>query len=288
MPTEAITEAGIDYSQLKPLNKKLKFVKVSPEVIFKAPNVIIWENIGEKNLPVFYNEKSFSFKHKLIGIGSQTKDKNILKTIVRSFEKHSDFYRFYIYSTSSQVLINLNTAILKNDLMQLPFITESVKANFSSFDKNIISDVNDYMQDFIRHGESSKALKRILHNRLEAIMINYGAEFSNVLNLIYENRNKKFRLSDVVSLGSSFIAAIFKYDANSNAPVFHSDNSRLNLTELTDIEISKQLAVNRIIKIYPEKDTVVFIKPNQYRYWLSLIAYRDADKCFSDLSKMGY
>lgn len=288
LPTEAITETGIDYSQLAPINRKLKFVKVSQEVIFKAPNVIIWENIGERSLPVFYNEKSFSFKHKLIGIGSKTKDKSILNTIVQSFSKYSDFYRFYIYSTSSQVLINLNTAILKNDLMQLPFITGNTKSNFSEFDKKIISDVNNYMQDFIRHGESSKALKRILHNKLEAIMINYGAEFSSVLNLIYENKSKRFRLSDVVTLGSSFIATIFKYDSSSNQTVFHSDNSKLNLTELTDLEISKQLAVNRIIKIYPQKDTVIFIKPNQYRYWLSLVAYRDADKCFADLSKMGY
>ncbi|MCP5064431.1 MAG: hypothetical protein GY936_18480, partial [Ignavibacteriae bacterium] len=63
---------------------------------------------------------------------------------------------------------------------------------------------------------------------------------------------------------------------------------KLELKELTDIEISKQLSVNRIIKLYPSKDTIVFVKPNQYRYWLSPIAYRDADKCFSDLSKLGY
>lgn len=288
LPTEAITEKGIDYSQLEEIDKKTKFVKVSQEVIFNAPNVIIWENIGEKKLPVFYNETSFSFKHKLIGIGSATGDKNVLKSIVQSFQKHSNFYRFYIYATSSQVLINLNTAILKTDLMELPFITGSEKSIFSSFDNNIISDVNEYMQDFIRHGESSKALKPILHNKLESFLSNYGVEFSSVLNLIYEDKRKKFRLSDVVNLNNSFVATIFKYDSSSKETVFHSDNSKLNLKELTDIEISKHLTVNRIIKLYPQKDTIVFIKPNQYRYWLSLIAYRDADKCFSDLSKMGY
>ena len=62
------------------------------------------------------------------------------------------------------------------------------------------------------------------------------------------------------------------------------DLSELNIDGLTTNEISAHLSVNRIIKLYPQKDTIVFVKPNQYRYWLSLTAYRDADKCFSDFS----
>jgi methylase of polypeptide subunit release factors len=286
LPTTAIGETGIDYTKLQVIDKKLRFVKVPPQVIFKAPNIIIWENIGEKKLPVFYNEKSFSFKHKIIGIGTKNSDKNIFKSIVQSFRMYSDFYRFYIYVTSSQVLINLNTAILKKDFMKLPFIVGNDESFFSKFDNNVISDVNEYMQDFLRHGENSKAIKAISKNEINSLIIKYGIEFSHVLNLIYENKQKRFRLSDIVSLSNSFIATIFKYDSRSKEPVFHSSISKLNLSELTDIEISKHLTVNRIIKLYPQKDTIVFIKPNQYRYWLSLAAYRDADKCFSDLSKL--
>jgi hypothetical protein len=39
--------------------------------------------------------------------------------------------------------------------------------------------------------------------------------------------------------------------------------------------------------MYPQKDTIVFVKPNQYRYWISLAAYRDADKCFADFADKG-
>jgi hypothetical protein len=60
----------------------------------------------------------------------------------------------------------------------------------------------------------------------------------------------------------------------------------LNIAGLTNNQISAHLSVYRIIKLYPQKDTIVFVKPNQYRYWLSLIAYRDADKCFSDFSNI--
>jgi len=288
IPTEAITEEGIDYTMLRPINKELKFEKVSPEIIFNAPNIIIWENIGEKKIPVFYNEKSFSFKDKIVGIGSKKGNKELLKSIAKSFNHFSDFYRFFIYTTSSQVLINKNTAILKTDIMKLPFIAEVSDYLISQFDAKIISDVNFYMQDFVRYGENSKAIRPILNKEIKEFILSYGKEFCTILNLIFENDNKKFRLKDIVTLNKSFIATIFKYDSLNDETDFYIDNSKLDLKELTDIEISKQLSVNRIIKLYPHKDTIVFIKPNQYRYWLSLAAYRDADKCFSDLAKSGF
>ncbi len=288
LPTEAIRESGIDYSKLRPMNKNLKFVKVPKEIIFSAPNVIIWENIGKNKLPVFYNEKSFSFKHKIIGIASRKGNKTLLKSIVNSFNILSSYYRFFIFVTSSQILINRNTAILIKDIMRLPYI-ESIKTNdLSSFDHKIIEDTNIYLQEFLRLGESAKAVRPINPNDFQPFIKRYGQEFSSVLNLVYENQKKKFRLSDVVTLRNAFIATIFKYDTGSKETVFHSDNSKLDLKELTDLEISKHLTVNRIVKMYPQKDTIVFIKPNQYRYWLSLTAYRDADKCFSDLSSLGY
>lgn|GEM_PF-124905 len=290
LPTEAITEEGINYKSLVELDKNLKFVKVSEEILFKAPNILVWENIGKKRLPMFYNETtSFSYRDKIVGIASKNGDKEILQSIADSLNKFSAFYRFYIYCTSSQLLINLNTAILKTDLMQLPFLNSNHKSEFSEYDEKIIDDINIYMQDFLAHGEKSFAVNPIKDSDINSFIGNYGEEFSKILNLIYSKDKKRFRLTDVVSLcNNTFTASIFKYDESLSEVKFHQDNSSLNLKELTDNEISRHLSVNRIIKLYPKKDTIIFVKPNQYRYWLSLIAYRDADKCFSDLSKLGY
>lgn len=293
IPTEAIRETGIDYSKLDDIDNSLKFEKVPEEIIFTAPNIILWENIGKKSLPVFYNEISFSFKHKIIGIGSKSKDINLLKNISTSFRKNSDFYRFYIFSTSSQLLINLNSAILKSDYMSLPFVVDENESLISEIDKKIIADVNNTMQLFLRNGERSDAVKPIPNEErtFKPFFINYGTEFCKILNLMFEEKNKKFRLSDVVTLNNSFIATIFRYDISNTATIFHSEIKNLDekiIEELSNHKISAQLSSNRIIKIYAEKDTIVFIKPNQKRYWLSLIAYRDADKCFADYSKAGY
>jgi methylase of polypeptide subunit release factors len=282
LPSNAINETGIDYSKLDDLSKGIKFVKVPNEKLFNAPNVIIWENIGYEKLPVFLNEISFSYKHRIIGVSSIDNNIDILKKLVQSCSRYSDFYRFYLLSTSSETLINRNNTFLLKDFKNLPFIEDGF--SFSEFDLNIINDSLEFQQDFFIHGEKSKALKPIMPNSLIPILSKYGTEFSRALNTVYEDNKRKFRLSDVVQLENSLIATVFKYDSENVKPKFCKDLSELNIDGLTNNQISAHLSVSRIIKLYPQKDTIVFIKPNQYRYWLSLIAYRDADKCFFDFS----
>ena len=285
LPTKAINENIINYDALTNIDKSTKFKKIPPKISFEAPNIIIWENIGEKRFPIFINNKTFTFKRRLVSIKSINNDIGILKSIHNSFSSYFYFYKFFFLTTSSETLINRNNTFLLRDLKNVPFVVDDI---FSNFDKTIISDVNEYLKDFFISGERSKAVKPIPPGRYKQVLTKYGEEFSKVLNLIYEEKNKKFRLSDVVKLKNSLIATIFKYDSSNRVPVFHTNIQNIDLKELSDYEISKHLTVNRIIKLYPDRDTIVFIKPNQYRYWLSLIAYRDADKCFADFSKMGY
>ena len=171
--------------------------------------------------------------------------------------------------------------------MQLRYINENVEDYFSDFDRNVISDVNNYFQLMLRNGENSKALQPIAKKELQSILLHYGTEFSRALNAIYGNEERQFRLAQVIQLKNSFIATVFKYDNLTN-PVEFVNESTINIEELSNEKLSAHLSANRIVKLYPEKDMIVFVKPNQYRYWLSLTAYRDADKCFSDLINTGY
>jgi len=186
------------------------------------------------------------------------------------------------------LLVYKNTACKQEDILNLPFdMSVDMTSLLSVIDKNIIRDINNVMQLFLRNGENSKAISAIKgDNNIRTTISNYGAEFSRVLNAIYSDNNYKFRLSDIVQLKNSLIATIFKYDNINAEPNFTQDISSLNIEGLTTREISSHLSANRIIKLYPQKDTIVFVKPNQHRYWLSLIAYRDADKCFSDFSNL--
>jgi len=289
IPTEAISEQGINYSELIKLSRDIKFVKTGDGEIFKAPNLIIKENIGEKKLPTFYNETSFTFKHKIIGIISKEKNNSILLDILNSFIKNNNFYRFYIFSTSGQILINKNTVLLEKDFTRLRFIYgKNNDIKFSTSDSKIIADVNNYFQDFIRHGEYSKTLKPIGQRNINSVLTEYGKNFTESLNVYYKKDIRQFRLSDIVNLENSFIAVVFRYDSKNETVKFHTDLESLNITQLTKNNFSDHLSINRIIRLYPQKDMLILVKPNQYKYWISLSAYRDADKYLLDLADAGF
>ena len=51
---------------------------------------------------------------------------------------------------------------------------------------------------------------------------------------------------------------------------------------LINFDINESLTATRIIQYYAA-NKVLFVKPNQKRYWLASIAYRDADSVFADI-----
>ncbi len=280
LPTEKFDENGIHITELPYLSKEDKFVKISPRETFEYPNIIIKENIGEKKIPIYFNQlQNFTFKHKLIGIYSKQKNIDILRFIYESFNNNPDLYRFFIFVTSSQLLINLNTAILKEDIMRLPIVPQSFR--LTDVDEKVIFDVNNYTQDFHRRGENSKVLHPIKDNLL---IKNYGIEFSKILNQLYADNGKAFKLSDIIRFNDDkFIGAVFTYNnIDINEPKILNTDYSEEVEGLSHFKVSEHFSSNRIIRYY-SKNKVLFVKPNQMRYWLPSIAYRDADKTFADI-----
>lgn len=280
IPTEAFDELGVDFSRLSHIGREIRFVKIPEKEVFEYPNLIIKENIGENEIPVYLNlNQNFTFKHKLIGFYSKNKDTDILKKIHQSFKGYADLYRFFTFVTSSQLLINLNTAILKEDIMRLPIISQSF--NLTDIDKKVIFDVNHYTQDFHRRGENSMVLHPLKNN---SVIKSYGAEFSRILNHMYADDEKIFKLSDIVRFNDDkFIGAVFTYDdVDVKEPKILKTDYSNEIEGLSQFKVSEHFNSTRIIKYY-SKNKVLFVKPNQMRYWLPSIAYRDADKTFADI-----
>jgi methylase of polypeptide subunit release factors len=281
LPNKAFLPHGIDDSYLTD-EYYSSFEGKKDKRFFASPNFLIKTNL---ELPYCLNEKYIKFNEEVVGIYSE--DKKLLNDIHVYFRNNHHILKFFNICTSGQMLVNLNTTCTQKNILSLPFdLNTDFSTILSEYDFNIIRNVNETMQFFLRNGEKSVAVQPI--KDFQPILTNYGTEFSKVLNLIYEKDNRKFRLSDVVELKNSLIAAVFKYDMENKEVDFTKNLSELNIENLTENKISSALSVNRIIKLYPQKDTIVFVKPNQYRYWLSLIAYRDADGCFADLVEAGY
>jgi hypothetical protein len=242
---------------------------------FYPPNILVKENI---TLPFALNNKNIPYSNEVVGIYSNGKENTKLLDIWNYLNANLNYLRFYVIATSSKALVYKNTAIKKEDIENLPYYQGNVEELLSVPDINIINDVLTYYQYFLRNGESSKAVKSISKQEIPSFITKYGNEFSQTLNAIYEQGNQKFRLSQIISLyDNSYVGVVFKYDEQKNSPSF-SDNLNVdNIQNIAINRISSSLSATRIIKIY-EENTIIFIKPNQYRYWLSHIAYRDADK----------
>ena len=83
---------------------------------------------------------------------------------------------------------------------------------------------------------------------------------------------------------STYICVVFKYSLSSskNEISWKKDDLK-EIKSLSNFQISSRLNSQRIVRYYHSDNTIVIVKPNQKRYWLSHIAYRDADKTLIDL-----
>jgi hypothetical protein len=281
LPTRAFDENGIDFDQLDYIDQEQKFISIKNRLTYEYPNIVIKENIGENHIPIYLNKTmNFTFKHKIIGIYSLSKDIKPIERLFKSLSSFQDIYRLFAFVTSSQLLVGKNTAILKEDIMHLPVLEESFK--LSSLETNIVKDVLYYTQYFIRRPETAEALKPLKDINVEISF--YGDEFSRAINELYADDTNSFKLTDIIKFEKeNLIGALFSYDEKKNVtPQFNTEKGATQIKGLINFDINDNLTATRIIQYYaPNK--VLFVKPNQKRYWLASVAYRDADGVFADI-----
>lgn len=281
LPTRAFNENGIDFDQLSYIGKNQRFISIKNRLTYEYPNIIIKENIGEQKIPIYLNlSRNFTFKDKLIGIYSLHKEIEPIKKMYKSLQNFQDLHRLLIFITSSQILVGKNTAILKEDIMRLPVLDES--SNLSRTEKNIVNDVLKDIQYFIRRPETAKVLNPLKDIKKE--IESYGQEFSNTINELYADGNNSFKLTDIILFEKeNLIGTLFSYDDQDKVePNIITENEITQIGSLINFDINESLTATRIIQYYAP-NIVLFVKPNQKRYWLASIAYRDADSVFADI-----
>lgn len=281
LPTGAFDENGIDFEQLDFIDRRQRFISIKNRLTYEYPNIIIKENIGKHRIPIYLNlSRNFTYKDKLIGIYSLNKELEPIKILCQSLQNYQGLHRLLVFITSSQVLVGKNTAILKEDIMRLPVLDESFNLSFT--EKNIINDVLEYTQYFIRRPETAEALTPLKDINKEIGF--YGQEFSNTINELYADGGNSFKLTDIIQFEKeNLLGALFSYDEKENVHLkITSEKEVTQIDGLINFDINESLTATRIIQYYaPNK--VLFVKPNQKRYWLASIAYRDADSVFADI-----
>lgn len=278
LPSNAFTDQGIDFTKVHILEDKY-FNRIANENknIFKGPHLLIKEGVTKSSIPIKYLDQDLSFKHGVTGIHAPKKDANKLKNIEKRILGNR-IYLYYVANFSGAYLISRATAILKKDILCLPYPIDDKELSLSKIEQLLVNDVLDYMLEFLAKGENSKATSHVDSKQLN----NYGRLYCRILNKIYKNF---VPMTPIES--DSFICYPFGFNNIKKPPSFELGQIEKHLNKLIYKKYSTSLRVIRVIRLY-DKNIIYMIKPKQKRYWLNSIAIKDADDTFNDLIIQGY
>ncbi|MFM9951473.1 MAG: class I SAM-dependent DNA methyltransferase [Saprospiraceae bacterium] len=294
VPTEWLTETGIEKNDFIPEISE-HFHHTGDERIYDAPHILIKSNAGNKKyIPMqYFSDLDITFKEKIIGISAPKNQESKILNVFQRLKKYNDLYRTFLFSSSPECLVYMNTVVQAKDIYSLPFpknLNEEI--NLSKSNKVIQNDVLNYYQEFIRRPESGKAFAPITTKKFQTHLTRFGTLFCESLNTIYAKGDLRFRQAETGYLhDTDFIYSIFWYDNKPEMiiPKYGEETSELGVEAFRELLTLDRGYVHfqRILKIY-KKDFVCFIKPNQLRYWLDSIALRDADGVLADLVTHGH
>lgn len=275
LPTKAFSENGIDHSQIIICDIQ-KFHRPRNPKIYQPPHLLIKANLGKMKLLTHLSDEYLVFKDKIIGIHAPEEERHHLNALHSYLLEYSDILRFYIFCTSGQVSISRATALIKQDIMGLPYPENLKEITQSEADLILINDILSFEMS------GSERLETVSK---PAEISEFGKVICKILNSIYQN-SKSFQLFKIIDAGK-YYALHFEYTSEELKP--QTENT-------TDVEVyiesaipswnekSDSYHIQKIIKVYGQ-DSIILAKPKQQRYWLLSIALRDADEIFADYFK---
>jgi hypothetical protein len=279
LPASGLLANGIDETQIDLLDQTFFDRPRSPE-IYSPPHVLIREKVDQGKIPAVYMDRYLTFEREIFAIHASDEYRNELECLAKALNE-SSLPVFLASVFSGRYLVSRATALLKSDILSMPFASPNTPAfdhKTSFWEQALIEDVLNCTIEFCSKGEGAQAVKPIKRKNLSA----FGEMFCDVLNPVY----KQFRPLQPIFFGA-FICYPFCYG---DAPQFIlPEESKIvpYFNELLNHQQTSRLFVNRILRIY-EQNVIFMVKPNQKRYWLRSIALRDADETLIDLLEQGY
>ncbi|OGT97427.1 MAG: hypothetical protein A2X80_04585 [Geobacteraceae bacterium GWB2_52_12] len=249
----------------------------SNKSIFEPPHVIIKKIVDGVSIPAVLSDQKMVFCKRFIGIHAPNIDSDKLKKIVMRLNE-SYLYSVLAATVSSEMLVKRATALLKNDIMALPYPHDTQDIDLNFWEQALVEDIGKHLINFRQLGEKSSILSKANDSDLRS----FGEMYCNILNPVY----KEFRPLPPIPMGS-FICYLFCFGDTPQLELPQEDTVVPYLEKLLHHQPSSRLFINRILRLY-EQNVIFMIKPNQKRYWLRSIALRDADETLIDLLGQGY
>lgn len=281
--------------------QKSSFHRRSSDItLFTLPMIVFNKKIGNNHLPIAikkeHNKKYIIFRSNFVGIHAPKEDFESLQKIYDRFQDNKETYLLWILTNSSSAMVGQETAIKKNELETLPFpdFEEEEYLVLSKKEEILRDDVLNHYKHLGKsiNGDGYEALERkldISKKEDSEILQKYGQALCEDLNEIYAKNSKSWQIG-AIQQTDSYILYQIGFGVNENIKENLPDEDILKKL-IIDKRSNRGAIYKRIIRSYKHingYDSVIFIKPNNIRYWLESIALRDAGDTYTDLKKGGY
>ncbi|WP_321402114.1 N-6 DNA methylase [Maridesulfovibrio sp.] len=269
LETTTFKSDAIDPCLLSTVKAKLFDTPYSEER-FRGPLVLIKENA---NLPcAYWDEGALAYKDKIIGIYGQPQHSAQLQQFRNFFISNRRKLKASCFLLGSQILVGKATAPLMSEICRLPWPVDNEWA-LAPWEEEIIHDINDYLAEYVRRGQTSK----LLTSSVDKTALNtYQATFLRVLRSVFP---KVSVCGSEASNGLLFQA--FSFEGNATKKLI-DDGWSEKIKSAIFKSHSETFYTTRIIRLYDE-DMLIFIKPDRLRYWIRSTALKDADDVLSDV-----
>jgi hypothetical protein len=272
LTTSAFSESGIDENKIGKVTAT-HFRSAYTEDRYSAPLVLIKQ---VDSLPVVFWDKGFlAYSQSFVGIHAPRSHVSELRKFYNFFHDKHDIYKFACILNSGAFSA---TAHCKESINELPHPDDLKEYSFSFWEDALCQDVLRYMIEYVRLGQNSELFQKAADiNALRK----YSSIFVRMLGSVYDN----LHAGNPVFL-----------DGLTCQPFYFGDRSELSwldkdgeveLRKLVYHENHEHLQTIRVFRLYSE-NTMLIVKPDRLRYWISSTAIRDADETLIDLRRQGY
>lgn len=274
-PSEALTEQGLDESQITVATGKLFKSFYTPKR-FTPPMVLVREQMDLSHC--LWTKSYLTYSQRVVGFCAPKHDLDKLRKIDGWLTKSRRLLKAYLALSSPGVFIQKATALQADDIYSLPY-PDSGELELSKNEDILVDDIVDYYRDLVRLGDDSKAMTKAD----EATLSNFNDAFTRQINTVY---TKKPLIALEPQSWAGMICQPYCF-GNGKVDWNGAEALKGHLDALLREQQSTSLAISRICRLY-DGSFVFLLKPDHRRYWLRSVALRDSDEMLSDLRRQGF
>jgi hypothetical protein len=275
LPSEAITESGVDELQIVQLKDKL-FRSSYSERRFTPPMLLVREHMNLAHAT--WRKHYLTYSQRVVGFCAPKKDLAELQSIDLWMTTEKRTLRAYLALSSTGLFAQKATALQADDIYSIPYPINGA-FDLSDNERAVIDDIVDYQSDLIRLGESSRAMRRVTEKELAA----YAEIVQRQISVLYGASEFGLRSQFV---WSGAICQAYAFGAG-EVDWTGGQELRERITALLRSQSHENLAMTRICRIYDGRFLFI-LKPDRLRYWMRSVGLRDADDVMADLRLQGY